>query len=333
MTTRNDTLLWMYDRMAMSRYYEECIRDIYLEGKTPLFNMANGPLPGEMHLSNGQEPCAVGVCAHLGPEDFVSAGHRPHHVAIAKGVDLQAMTAEILGKSTGLSGGHAGHMHLFDPAVNFICSGIIAQGMGPAVGAALAFKMRGEPHVAVAYVGEAAVNQGGWHEAMNLAAVWKLPFVCIIEDNAYGVSVPKSASTAVPRNDVRAQAYGIPGVFIPNNDTLAVHAAAGEAIARARAGEGPTLIEIETYRLERHFMGDVEGYRPEGEKDALFAKDELPLFRAMLIDTGIADENVVASIEQNGRRLVDEAVSYSRASPDPELARALSTVFAECEEL
>lgn len=329
MSSRNDTLLWMYDRMAMSRYYEECIRSIYLEGKTPLFNMANGPLPGEMHLSNGQEPCAVGVCAHLTPEDFVSAGHRPHHVAIAKGVDLQSMTAEILGKSTGLSAGQAGHMHLFDPAVNFTCSGIIAQGMGPAVGAALAFKMRGEPHVAVAYVGEAAVNQGAWHEAMNLASVWKLPFVCIIEDNAWGVSVAKSASTAVPRNDVRAAAYGIPGVFIENNDTLAIHAAAGEAVARARAGDGPSLIEIETYRLEGHFMGDVEAYRPEGEKDALFAKDELPRFRAMLIEQEIAEEGVVNAIEKQGRALVDEAIAYSRGSPDPEMAQAMATVFAE----
>lgn len=332
MKNRNDTLLWMYERMAMSRYYEECIKAIYMEGKTPLFNMANGPLPGEMHLSNGQEPCAVGVCAHLTADDFVSAPHRPHHVAIAKDVDLVAMTAEIFGKSTGLSKGHAGHMHLFDPKVNFSCSGIIAQGMGPAVGAALAFKMRKQPHVAVAYVGEAAVNQGGWHEAMNLAAVWKLPFICIIEDNDYGVSVPKSASTAVPRNDVRAQAYGIPGKHIADNDTLAVLEAVGEAVARARAGEGPSLIEIETYRLEGHFMGDVEGYRPEGEKDALFAKDELPRFRAMLIATGTADEDLLGSIEKDGRQKVDHAIDQARSDPDPEIAGALATVFAESEE-
>lgn len=333
MQIRNDTLLWMYDRMAMSRYYEERIKKAYLVGKTPLFNMANGPLPGEMHLSNGQEPCAVGVCAHLGAKDFVSAPHRPHHVAIAKGVDLQSMTAEIFGRSTGLSGGQGGHMHLFDPAVNFTCSGIIAQGMGPAVGAALAFRMRGEPHVAVAYVGEAAVNQGAWHEAMNLAAVWKLPFICIVEDNAWGVSVPKSASTAVPRNDVRAAAYGIPGVHIPNNDTLKVYAAAGEAVARARAGEGPTLIEIETYRLEGHFMGDVETYRPEGEKDALFAKDELPRYRAMLLEKGVADEATVSAIETNGRKLVDAAFDHALGSPEPTIARALATVFAESEAL
>ncbi|WP_025548444.1 thiamine pyrophosphate-dependent dehydrogenase E1 component subunit alpha [Sphingobium fuliginis] len=333
MQTRNDTLLWMYEHMALSRYYEERIKAAYMIGKTPLFNMANGPLPGEMHLSNGQEPCAVGVCAHLGPEDFVSAGHRPHHVAIAKGVDLPAMTAEIFGRSTGLSGGQGGHMHLFDPAVNFTCSGIIAQGMGPAVGAALAFRMRGEPHVAVAYVGEAAVNQGAWHEAMNLAAVWKLPFICIVEDNGWGVSVSKAASTAVPRNDVRVAGYGMPGVHIADNDTLAIHAAAGEAVARARAGEGPTLIEIETFRLEGHFMGDVETYRPEGEKEGLFARDEIPRFRAMLIERGIADEATISSIEQGGRARVDDAFDHALASPEPMAGEAFATVFAESEEL
>ncbi len=134
--------LWMYEKMVISRRFEEAIAAIYFEGKKPVFNMANGPIPGEMHLSDGQEPCAVGVCAHLQPYDIVTATHRPHHQAIAKGVDLKRMAAEIFGKATGLSGGRGGHMHLFDSAVNFACSGIIAQGMGPAVGAALLAKCR-----------------------------------------------------------------------------------------------------------------------------------------------------------------------------------------------
>ena len=148
--------LWMYATMVKSRYFEACIKPAYFEGKSPVFNMAKGPIPGEMHLSDGQEPCAVGVCAHLRPGDTVTATHRPHHVAIAKGVDLNAMTAEIFGKSTGLSGGRGGHMHLFDARVNFACSGIIAQGLGPAVGAALAAKLRGEDAVAVAFLGRIA---------------------------------------------------------------------------------------------------------------------------------------------------------------------------------
>src|SRR5688572_29128942 len=163
--------LWMYSTMVKSRHFEGLIKQAYLEGKQPLFNMAKGPIPGEMHLSDGQEPCAVGVCAHLQPEDGVTATHRPHHVAIAKGVDLRRMAAEIFGKSAGLSGGRGGHMHLFDAHVNFCCSGIIAQGMGPAVGMALAAKMRGTQSVAVAFIGEGAANQGAFHEEIGRAHV------------------------------------------------------------------------------------------------------------------------------------------------------------------
>ncbi|MCA1845798.1 MAG: pyruvate dehydrogenase (acetyl-transferring) E1 component subunit alpha, partial [Actinobacteria bacterium] len=135
---------WMYETMLLSRAFEEAIAAVYFEGKQPVFNMADGPIPGEMHLSDGQEPCAVGVCAHLTADDAVTATHRPHHIAIAKGVRLEALAAEIFGKAAGLSGGRGGHMHLFDAAVNFCCSGIIAEGMGPAVGAALARRLRDE---------------------------------------------------------------------------------------------------------------------------------------------------------------------------------------------
>lgn len=317
----------MYSRMVLSRGYEERLAAAYMEGKTPLFNMANGPLPGEMHLSNGQEPCAVGVCAHLGADDVVTATHRPHHIAIAKGVDLQAMTAEIFGKKAGLSGGRGGHMHIFDPKVNFACSGIIAQGMGPAAGAALARKLRGEPGVAVAFIGEGAANQGAFHEVMNIAALWKLPFVCVIEDNAWGVSVAKSQSTAVARNDVRAAAYGIPGVYVPGNDPYAIYAAAGEAIARARAGGGPTLIEIETWRLAGHFMGDVEGYRPAGEKEALFARDPIPAMRQRMIAEKTATAEDVSALEAEAKATLDEVFNFARAAAEPQPEEALEKVF------
>lgn len=313
--------------MVLSRGYEERLAAAYMEGKTPLFNMANGPLPGEMHLSNGQEPCAVGVCAHLGADDVVTATHRPHHIAIAKGVDLQAMTAEIFGKKAGLSGGRGGHMHIFDPKVNFACSGIIAQGMGPAAGAALARKLRGEPGVAVAFIGEGAANQGAFHEVMNIAALWKLPFVCVIEDNAWGVSVAKSQSTAVARNDVRAAAYGIPGVYVPGNDPYAIYAAAGEAIARARAGGGPTLIEIETWRLAGHFMGDVEGYRPAGEKEALFARDPIPAMRQRMIAEKTATADDVVALEAEAKATLDEVFNFARAAAEPQPEEALEKVF------
>lgn len=321
--------LWMYEKMVTSRRFEEAIAKIYFEGKQPIFNMANGPIPGEMHLSDGQEPCAVGVCAHLNPEDVVTATHRPHHQAIAKGVDLKRMAAEIFGKQTGLSGGRGGHMHLFDPTVNFACSGIVAQGLGPAVGAALSRKMQNKPGVAIAYMGEGAANQGAFHEALNLASVWKLPVVFVIEDNAWGISVSKTASTAVPRNHVRAQAYAMPGHHVENNDTLAIFTAAGEAIERARSGDGPSLIEIETSRLAGHFMGDAEAYRPQGEKDGLMAKDPIPAFRDHLLQSGESNEEELAAIEALAQDTVEEAIAFARESPDPDPAEALSGTFVE----
>jgi pyruvate dehydrogenase E1 component alpha subunit len=323
----NDVVLSMYRNMVKSRRYEEAIFSAYLEGKAPIFNVALGPIPGEMHLSNGQEPCAVGVCAHLGPDDFVTSTHRAHHVAIAKGVDLDAMTAEIMGRSTGLSGGRGGHMHLFDPAVNFACSGICGEGIGPAVGAALAFKMRGEPHVAVAFTGEGAANQGIFHESLNLAAVWNLPFVLIIEDNTYAVSVPKSASTSVPRNDVRGVAYGIPGVFVAGNDPLAIYDAAGEAIRRARAGGGPSLIEIETSRLAGHYAGDPQAYRPANEVREAEQADPIPRMRERLLSDAIVSETELGAIEREAQADVDQAFAFARRSPEPTLDAAYSCVF------
>ncbi|MEM0950386.1 MAG: thiamine pyrophosphate-dependent dehydrogenase E1 component subunit alpha [Pseudomonadota bacterium] len=328
MAPTQDEQLWMYRNMVTSRKFEEAIAKIYFEGKTPVFSMADGPIPGEMHLSDGQEPVAVGVCAHLNPGDVVTATHRPHHQAIAKGVDLDKMAAEIFGKKTGLSGGRGGHMHLFDADVNFACSGIIAQGMGPAVGAALSRKMQKKPGVGVTFVGEGAVNQGAWHEAMNLAATWKLPFICVIEDNAWGISVSKEDSTAVTDNAERAAAYGIPGNRIADNDPYAIYDAAGEAIARARAGEGPSLLEIETYRLAGHFMGDAEGYRPKGEKDALFAKDPIPNMRAKMLADGVATEAELDAIEAESAARVDAAIKFARDSEDPAPQDALTSVYA-----
>ncbi|GAA0415920.1 pyruvate dehydrogenase (acetyl-transferring) E1 component subunit alpha [Cocleimonas flava] len=320
--------MWMYEKMVVSRRYEEAIAAAYMEGKSPVFNMANGPVPGEMHLSNGQEPCAVGVCAHLKDEDTVTATHRPHHQAIAKGVDLKRMTSEIFGKANGLGGGRGGHMHLFDDDVNFACSGIIGQGLGPAVGAALSQTMQKKSGIAVAYIGEGAANQGAFHESLNLAAVWNLPVVFIIEDNSWGISVSKQKSTAVEKNSVRAAGYGMPGEYVAGNDPLEIFKVAGEAIERARAGKGPTLLELQTSRLAGHFIGDAEGYRPEGEKDALEADDPITKFRSHLIEQGDATEQEIENIETAAQAQVDEAIAHARASEDPAPEDALTSVFA-----
>ncbi len=319
--------LWMYQAMLRSRELENRIKEIYFEGKLPVFNMAKGPIPGEMHLSVGQEPCAVGVCAHLRPTDVVTATHRPHHVAIAKGVDMNAMTAEIFGKKTGLSKGLGGHMHIFDPDVNFSCSGIIGEGTAPAVGAAMAAKIQGRDDVAVSYLGEGGVNQGQFHEAANLAAVWKAPVIFIIEDNSYGISVSKADSTAVARNSDRAAAYGMPGVYIPANDPDAIYEAAGEAVRRARAGEGPTIIEIETHRLEGHFVGDSVEYRPQEERDRLPSLDPIPLYRERLLAEG-HEAAELDRLEAEAVSAAEAAIAFARASEFPSFQEALNHVFA-----
>lgn len=319
--------LSMYRAMVTSRYFEEQILAAYMEEKQPVFHMGRGPVPGEMHLSNGQEPCAVGVCAHLRPSDVVTAGHRLHHLAIAKGVDLKGMTAEIFGKATGLSAGKGGHMHIFDKAVNFACAGIIAQGMGPAAGAALAMKMQGRDDVAVAFIGEGAANHGAFHEVLNLAAVWKLPFICVIEDNAWGVSVAKSEATAVKSNADRAVAYDMPGHRIEGNDVMAVYAAAGAAVARARSGDGPSLIEIETYRLEGHFVGDAQDYRSREELERNKADDPIPKMRSALIEQGIGFEAALSALEEEAYADVDGALQFARQSPYPAAEDAHTNVF------
>lgn len=318
--------LWMYQAMLKSRELENRIKTIYFEGKTPVFNMAKGPIPGEMHLSVGQEPCAVGVCAHLRPSDFVTSTHRPHHVAIAKGVDMRAMAAEIFGKKTGLSRGLGGHMHLFDARVNFSCSGIIGEGIAPAVGAAVANRIKGNDDVAVAFMGEGAANQGQFHESLNLAAVWKAPVIFVIEDNSYGISVSKAESTAIASNAARAAAYGMPGVHVAANDPDAIYDAAGEAIRRARAGGGPTLIEIETHRLEGHFVGDQVEYRPQAERDLMAGQDPITLFRARLIADG-HEAVELDRIEAEAVTTADDAIAFARASDFPELKEAFDHVF------
>lgn len=331
-----EQLLWMYEKMIEIREYEEAMARVYLEGKLPpkiqkglAFDIGAGPVPGEMHLAAGQEPVAVGVCAHLRRDDTVVGAHRPHHFAIAKGVDLDAMTAEMFGKDTGLGRGKGGHMHLFDPAVKFSCSGIVGAGAPQACGAALAAKKLGRNAVAVAFFGEGAANQGAFHEALNLAALWKLPVVFVVEDNKYGISVEKSASTAIASNADRAAGYGMPGVLVEHNDALAVFEAAGAAVARARRGEGPTLIEVKTDRYFGHFQGDPETYRPKGEAKELRQHDPIPALGALVRDLGLLDANSDASLRARIAARVQAAYDFGRNSPYPKPEDALLHVFAE----
>jgi pyruvate dehydrogenase E1 component alpha subunit len=320
------TRLGLYRTMVLARTFEEAILREYHADKGPGFDIGKGLVPGEMHLAAGQEPVAAGVCAHLTPDDAVTATHRPHHLAIAHGMDLKKMTAEIFGRETGLGRGRGGHMHLFDPATHFSCSGIIAEGYPPALGQAYAFRSKGTDRVAVAVTGEGAANQGAFHESLNLAALWKLPVVFVVEDNDWGISVPRAASTSVASNAARGAAYGMPAARIEDNDVEAVFDAAGRAVARARAGEGPSLVEVHTLRMWGHFEGDAQGYRPELAE--VPARDPIPRYERALRDRGVLDDAKVTGIKQECRDRVEEAITFAKDSPLPDPADATSYVFA-----
>jgi acetoin:2,6-dichlorophenolindophenol oxidoreductase subunit alpha len=329
-----DQLVWMYETMLVIRDFEERMVNVYLEGKLPpsiqhglAFDIAGGPVPGEMHLAAGQEPVAVGVCAHLRDEDTVVGTHRPHHFAIAKGVPLDRMAAELFGKATGLSRGKGGHMHLFDPEHNFSCSGIEGASLPPATGAALAYTKLGRDCVAVAFFGEGAANQGTFHEALNLAGLWQLPVVFICEDNRWAISVPKAKSTAIASNADRGAAYGIPGISVEHNDPVEVFDAAGTAVARARRGGGPTLIEVQTDRYLGHFQGDAEVYRPQGEADELRQHDPIPRLANYLRRVGMLDDARDEEIKGRARQRVSDAYDFARDSELPDPAEALQHVF------
>jgi pyruvate dehydrogenase E1 component alpha subunit len=322
-----ETLVSMYKTMYKIRTYEETLGQIYYEGKSPVFDISAGPIPGELHLSSGQESSAVGVCAHLRPDDAVVGTHRAHHFAIAKGVDLKEMTAEIFGKKTGLSAGKGGHMHLFDPRVNFSCSGIVGASFPQAVGVGIAAKQQNADYVAIAVGGEGAANQGTFHESLNLAALWKLPVIFVIEDNEWAISVPKEKSTAVSRNSERAKAYGIPGVYVDGKDVVAVYEVAKEAVERARSGDGPSLIEVRVYRFRGHFEGDGQLYRPKEDLEQSHANDPIKYLESQLLSRGIVSSNDLTKIQEDIVNEVNEAINFARESDYPDPQEALENVF------
>jgi TPP-dependent pyruvate/acetoin dehydrogenase alpha subunit len=316
----------LYRTMVLIRTFEEAVLREYHADKKPMFDIGAGAIPGEMHLAAGQEPVAAGVCAHLTTDDAVTATHRPHHFAIAHGVDLRRMAAEIFGRVDGLGKGRGGHMHLFDPATHFSCSGIIAEGYPPALGQALAFRKRGTDRIAVAVTGEGAANQGAFHESLNLAALWKLPVVFIVEDNDWGISVPRSASTCVTSNADRAAGYDMPGERVEDNAVEAVYEAAGRAVERARSGGGPSLIEVHTLRLWGHFEGDAQGYRSDLE--GVQGRDPIPTYEAALRDRGALDDDGVKDAQETAAQRVEDAIAFAKQSAEPDPASALDHVFA-----
>jgi pyruvate dehydrogenase E1 component alpha subunit len=307
----------MYRDMVTARHYEERLQEEYLEGKQPAFDISAGPIPGELHLSAGQEAAGAGVCQHLRDDDTVTAPHRPHHVAIAKGVDLKRMTAEIFGRETGLGKGKGGHMHLFDPDVNFACSGIIAEGCPPAAGAGLAAKKRNTDSVGVAFLGEGAIAQGAFLESLNFAAAHDLPVVFVIEDNDWAISMPKERVIDVEDGAKRADGFDMPGVRVDQDDAAAIYEAADEAIGRARDRNGPTVMEVQVHRRMGHFMGDPESYRTGEDQEAAQGRDSIVRLEEDLRAHGIDDETI-DDLRDEAHERVEEAIEWAKEQPEPE---------------
>ncbi len=322
----NSTRRDLYQQMVLIRTFEETILREYHVDKTPIWDIGAGQIPGEMHLSAGQEPVAAGICANLTPDDAITATHRPHHLAIAHGMSLERLAAEIYGREDGLGHGRGGHMHLFDPSIHFSCSGIIAEGYPPALGQAFAFKRNGSNAVAVAVTGEGAANQGAFHESLNLAALWKLPVVFVVEDNDWAISVPRSHSTSVASNAERARAYGMPGERVEGNEVEDIFVAAQRAVDRARSGEGPSLLEVHTLRLWGHFEGDAQGYR--SDLATVADRDPIPKYEERLRTLGILNDEIVTDIRTDAKARVEAAISFAKSSPLPEPSSAARYVFS-----
>jgi len=299
----------MLRRMATIREFEERLADTWKDGELPT---------AAIHLSTGQEAVAVGVCFALRADDVIATTHRGHGHMLAKGAPPDRMMAEIFGKETGLCAGKGGSMHVTDASVGALgANGIVGSSPLLAVGAALAFVDRGRDGVAVAFMGDGATNQGMFHEALNLASVWKLPVLFVVENNGYGEFTPQAASTNVAHISDRAAAYGIPGTRIDGNDVDAVHRAARELIERARAGSGPALLECVTYRWRGHMEGDAQSYRSAEELEAWKQKDPCRRHRDRLVDEGIVDEDGARRIDSDARDVIAAALAFARAGAEP----------------
>ncbi|MQG73969.1 MAG: thiamine pyrophosphate-dependent dehydrogenase E1 component subunit alpha [SAR202 cluster bacterium] len=300
--------MWMYEKMFTIRRFEEQARREADAGK----------LRG-IHSSIGQEAVPTGVCAHLRDEDFVLGTHRSHHHCIAKGVDLNEMMAELFGKSTGTGNGKGGTMHIADINKGMLgANGIVGSNIPVATGVALTAKVKGTDNVSVVFFGDGASSQGALHEAMNLASIWKLPVLFVCENNRYAESTPFEYSVAGGSVSNRADGYGIPGVTVDGQAVLDVFEVAKEAVGRARAGEGPTLIEAQTYRYLGHAgHDDPLTYRSEEEQEYYMNRDCIATFKKYILDSSFANENELDEIENNCEAAIATSVKFADDSPYP----------------
>lgn len=306
-------------KMYLIRAFEEMAEKLYGMGK----------IHGTMHLSIGMEASATGAVAALRADDFILSTHRGHGHCIAKGADMNRMMAEFMGKETGYCRGRGGSMHIADiEGGNLGANGVVAGGIPMSVGVGLSIKMQKRDQIILCFFGEGAANLGPFHEALNMAAIWKLPVVFVCENNQYAMSLHYKKAFAIERISDRAASYGMPGVTVDGNDVHAVYQAVRDAAERARGGEGPTLIENLTYRWRGHSRSDANRYRTKEEIEAWKEKCPIKRFKTLLIEVGVLSQEEVDQIEKDAYAVIDASVEFSESSPDPDLATIEEGVYA-----
>jgi TPP-dependent pyruvate/acetoin dehydrogenase alpha subunit len=316
----DDRKLAMYRLMVLCRMFEERVNSLFLQGR----------MPGTIHQAQGQEACAVGVCGALEREDMITSTHRPHEHAVARGIPVKSLMAELFAKKTGCCGGKGGSMHVGDPELGMLPAiAIVGGGIPLATGYALSLQYLKKPNIVACFFGDGAVNIGSFHEAINMAAIWDLPVIFICENNKYGASTRIDQVMRVKRVSDRAAAYGIPGKTVDGNDVEVVYQATLEAGERARKGMGPTLLELETYRFVGHSRSDPGHYRAKEEVAEWKSRDPIARFQATYLASGLLNAALVEEIKSSVERELDEAVSFAEASPSPLPEECLTDVYAE----
>ncbi len=314
-----DKLGEAYEKMLSVRKAEEAFERVYMDGK----------IPGFLHLYLGEEAIASGVCMNLTKNDYVTSTHRGHGHFIAKGSEIKKVAAELMGKETGLCRGKGGSMHMIDVENGLYGStGIVGGGFPPAAGLGLAAKYRKTGQVSVCFFGDGSVNEGTFHESVNLAAIWSLPVIFVCENNLYAQSAPQEYHQKVKNISKRAEGYGIPGETVDGMDIFQVYEAAKKAVERARKGYGPTLIECRTYLFTGHYVGDARGYRYKDEME--YYKNErdcIKLFKEKVLKEKLMTEEELAEIEKKTEKTVNEAIKFAEESPMPDKSEVLLNVY------
>ncbi|MCL4506351.1 MAG: thiamine pyrophosphate-dependent dehydrogenase E1 component subunit alpha [Chloroflexi bacterium] len=319
MAFSKDLLLRMYERMCLIRAFEERLMELY----------KGGEIRGSLHPSIGQEGTAVGSTFALNPDDYMTCTYRGHGAAIAKGIDVNAAMAEMLGRRTGISKGKGGSMHWTDPSIGLLGeNAIVGAGVPIAAGAALSAQMDGKGRVALTIFGDGALHQGVLNETLNIAQLWKLPLILLCENNLYAEMTPVGESTPLKKLADRARGYAMKAVTIDGNDVCEVYETVGKAAARARAGDGPTFIEALTYRFSGHMIGDPETYRTREEVAEWRKRDPILLLRDHLAQKFEMPEGDLNQIIERANKQVDEAVEFANSSPLPEPSDVATDVWA-----